>query len=93
VRHLSIARELAIGSITGAAIGLAVVLLMLLSGCIDKEKRQADFMGRCEAAKFQHEQCVFLLAIVEKTNSNAELDAAVATSSAVSGMAAGAGRR
>jgi hypothetical protein len=51
MRPFSIARELAIGSVTGAAIGLAVVFLMLLSGCIDKEKRQADFMGRCEAAK------------------------------------------
>lgn len=51
---------------------------LLLVGCIDKEKRRAEFMERCAAAKFEHEQCIFLLAIVEKANSDSDAAAAVA---------------
>jgi hypothetical protein len=49
------------GEMTGKFIMLLSVALPLV-GCIGKEKRRAEFMERCAAAKFEHEQCVFLLA-------------------------------
>jgi hypothetical protein len=72
---------------TGKFIKLLLVAPLLV-GCIDKEKRRAEFMERCAAAKFEHEQCIFLLAIVEKANSDAAADAAVANGAMAAALAA-----
>ena len=57
----------------------AVALVLTLGSCReDREKRVAAFMERCGAAKFEREQCKFLLSIFDTAN-DASDDAALAT--------------
>jgi hypothetical protein len=86
-------RVLIIILVTALTTVLIVGFVVLARALPDKAERRAEFMQRCEKAKFATEQCAFLLAMAEKANSDADFSAimntatmGVAASSAMSSM-------
>jgi hypothetical protein len=66
------------------SVSSAVALVLTLGSCREtREKRVTAFVERCSAAKFEPEQCVFLLSILDAAN-DASDDAATATALAAS---------
>ena len=65
---------------------LIIGVVVLVKALPDKEQRRAEFLQRCEKAKFGAEQCAFLLAIAEKADSDADFNAIIGT--ATMGVAA-----